>query len=148
MTERTMRQREDELDGFWNALVTGNTPQPASPESALVTRLATLDAAPPRTGFLDELWITMLVPETNGHLEVPVPPAEPAPVASVALRPAQPTRPVADTRSRIQRWGKVAAVIAALLAVAILANSRPELREKLRKFREEQTAKVMNDTLG
>jgi len=32
--------------------------------------------------------------------------------------------------------------------VAILANSRPELREKLRKFREEQTAKVMNDTLG
>jgi outer membrane protein assembly factor BamB len=115
-----MRYREDELDGFWNALVTGNTPQPASPESALVTRLATLDAAPPRTGFLDELWITMLVPETNGHLDVPVPPAEPAPVASVALRPAQPTRPVADTRSRIQRWGKVAAVIAALLAVAIM----------------------------
>jgi 5-(carboxyamino)imidazole ribonucleotide mutase len=44
--------------------------------------------------------------------------------------------------------GKSGAINAALLAVAILANTRPELREKLRKFREEQTAKVMNDTLG
>lgn len=44
--------------------------------------------------------------------------------------------------------GKAGATNAALLAVAILANSRPELREKLRSFREEQTAKVMNDTLG
>jgi 5-(carboxyamino)imidazole ribonucleotide mutase len=43
--------------------------------------------------------------------------------------------------------GKAGAINAALLAVAILANSRPDLREKLRKFREEQTAKVMNDTL-
>jgi 5-(carboxyamino)imidazole ribonucleotide mutase len=43
--------------------------------------------------------------------------------------------------------GKAGAINAALLAMAILANSRPELREKLRKFREEQTAKVMNDTL-
>ncbi|MBZ5728581.1 MAG: 5-(carboxyamino)imidazole ribonucleotide mutase [Acidobacteriia bacterium] len=32
---------------------------------------------------------------------------------------------------------------AALLAVAILANSRPELREKLRRFRAEQGEKVM-----
>ena len=44
--------------------------------------------------------------------------------------------------------GKAGAINAALLAVAILANSRPELREKLRKFREEQTMKVMNDTPG
>jgi 5-(carboxyamino)imidazole ribonucleotide mutase len=44
--------------------------------------------------------------------------------------------------------GKAGSINAALLAVAILANSRPELREKLRKFREEQTAKVMNDTPG
>src|SRR5262247_3683356 len=44
--------------------------------------------------------------------------------------------------------GKAGAINSALLAVAILGNSRPELREKLRKFREEQTAKVMNDTLG
>jgi 5-(carboxyamino)imidazole ribonucleotide mutase len=43
--------------------------------------------------------------------------------------------------------GKAGAINAALLAVAILANSRPELREKLRKFREEQTAKVESDTL-
>src|SRR5262245_29259043 len=43
--------------------------------------------------------------------------------------------------------GKAGATNAALLAVAILANSRPELREKLRKFREEQTAKVVNDKL-
>src|SRR4030095_10190104 len=43
--------------------------------------------------------------------------------------------------------GKAGAINAALLGVAILANTRPDLREKLRKFREEQTAKVMNDTL-
>ena len=43
--------------------------------------------------------------------------------------------------------GKAGAINAALLAVAILANSRPELREKLRKFREEQTAKVESDKL-
>jgi 5-(carboxyamino)imidazole ribonucleotide mutase len=44
--------------------------------------------------------------------------------------------------------GKAGAINAALLAVAILANSRPELREKLRKFREEQTANVTSDKLG
>ncbi|HMV48087.1 MAG TPA: 5-(carboxyamino)imidazole ribonucleotide mutase [Blastocatellia bacterium] len=44
--------------------------------------------------------------------------------------------------------GKAGATNAALLAVAILANKRPALREKLRRFREEQTAKVLNDTLG
>src|ERR1700685_1573109 len=44
--------------------------------------------------------------------------------------------------------GKAGATNAALLAVAILANSRPELREKLRRFREEQTKKVMEDTVG
>jgi 5-(carboxyamino)imidazole ribonucleotide mutase len=43
--------------------------------------------------------------------------------------------------------GKAGATNAALLAVAILATTRPELREKLRKFREEQTAKVMQDRL-
>jgi 5-(carboxyamino)imidazole ribonucleotide mutase len=44
--------------------------------------------------------------------------------------------------------GKAGATNAALLAISILANTRPELREKLRRFREEQTAKVLNDTLG
>src|SRR5262245_59525595 len=43
--------------------------------------------------------------------------------------------------------GTPGAINAALLAVAILANSRPELREKLRNFRQEQTAKVLNDTI-
>jgi 5-(carboxyamino)imidazole ribonucleotide mutase len=43
--------------------------------------------------------------------------------------------------------GKPGATNAALLAVAILANSRPDLREKLRLFREKQTAKVLKDTL-
>ena len=38
--------------------------------------------------------------------------------------------------------GKAGATNAGLLAVAILATSRPELREKLRAFRAEQTAKV------
>jgi 5-(carboxyamino)imidazole ribonucleotide mutase len=39
--------------------------------------------------------------------------------------------------------GKAGATNAALLAVAILSNSRPELREKLRQFRKEQTETVM-----
>jgi 5-(carboxyamino)imidazole ribonucleotide mutase len=43
--------------------------------------------------------------------------------------------------------GKAGAVNAALLAVAILSNTRPELREKLRQFRDEQTAKVLQDKL-
>ncbi len=43
--------------------------------------------------------------------------------------------------------GKAGAINAALLAISILANSRPELREKLRQFREKQTAKVLKDTL-
>jgi 5-(carboxyamino)imidazole ribonucleotide mutase len=36
---------------------------------------------------------------------------------------------------------------AALLAIAILAASRPALREKLRRFREEQSEKVLRETL-
>ena len=36
---------------------------------------------------------------------------------------------------------------AALLAVAILSTSRPELREKLRTFRAEQSEKVLRETL-
>jgi 5-(carboxyamino)imidazole ribonucleotide mutase len=36
---------------------------------------------------------------------------------------------------------------AALLAVAILANSRPELKEKLKAFRREQSEKVLRETL-
>lgn len=36
---------------------------------------------------------------------------------------------------------------AALLAIAILAGSRPALREKLRQFRAEQSEKVLRETL-
>jgi 5-(carboxyamino)imidazole ribonucleotide mutase len=43
--------------------------------------------------------------------------------------------------------GRAGAANAALLAVAILANARPELREKLLEFRAEQTAKVLNESL-
>jgi 5-(carboxyamino)imidazole ribonucleotide mutase len=43
--------------------------------------------------------------------------------------------------------GKAGAANAALLAVAILSNSRPELRERLRKFRAEQTDAVLRDRL-
>ena len=38
--------------------------------------------------------------------------------------------------------GKPGATNAALLAIAILANSRPELRQKLHEFREAQEAKI------
>jgi 5-(carboxyamino)imidazole ribonucleotide mutase len=43
--------------------------------------------------------------------------------------------------------GKAGATNAGLLAVAILATSRRELRERLRTFRAEQTAKVREDRL-
>jgi 5-(carboxyamino)imidazole ribonucleotide mutase len=43
--------------------------------------------------------------------------------------------------------GKAGATNAALLAIAILANARPDLREKLRRFREEQADKVKRETL-
>jgi 5-(carboxyamino)imidazole ribonucleotide mutase len=43
--------------------------------------------------------------------------------------------------------GKAGAINAGLLAVAILATSRPDLRDKLRAFRAEQTAKVREDRL-
>lgn len=44
--------------------------------------------------------------------------------------------------------GKPGATNAALLAVAILANSRPELRAKLHTFRKEQAEKIARETLG
>jgi 5-(carboxyamino)imidazole ribonucleotide mutase len=43
--------------------------------------------------------------------------------------------------------GKAGAVNAGLLAIAILANSRPELREKLKKFREDQADKILKEKL-
>ena len=43
--------------------------------------------------------------------------------------------------------GKPGAKNAALFAIAILANSRPELREKLHRFREEQKKKIAAETL-
>ena len=43
--------------------------------------------------------------------------------------------------------GKPGAINAALLAVSILANSRAELREKLRQFRKEQAQNVLSATL-
>jgi 5-(carboxyamino)imidazole ribonucleotide mutase len=43
--------------------------------------------------------------------------------------------------------GTAGARNAALLAIAILANSRPELREKLKRFRVEQADKISRETL-
>ena len=43
--------------------------------------------------------------------------------------------------------GKAGATNAALLAVSILSNSRPDLRGKLRAFRAEQTEKVRQEQL-
>ena len=43
--------------------------------------------------------------------------------------------------------GKAGAINAALLAIAILANKRAELREKLRQFRANQTADVRQQKL-
>ena len=43
--------------------------------------------------------------------------------------------------------GTAGARNAALLAIAILAGSRPELREKLKRFRAEQAEKIARETL-
>ena len=43
--------------------------------------------------------------------------------------------------------GSAGATNAALLAVSILSNTRKDLREKLRKFKEEQTETVLNSIL-
>jgi len=43
--------------------------------------------------------------------------------------------------------GKAGATNAGLLAVSILSNSRPDLRARLRAFRDEQTEKVRRDAL-
>src|SRR4051794_38390541 len=43
--------------------------------------------------------------------------------------------------------GRAGATNAALLAIAILATTRPALRERLRQFRAEQTQRVLQDTL-
>ena len=42
--------------------------------------------------------------------------------------------------------GKAGATNAGLLAIAILATTRPELREKLKAFREKQTSTVLADS--
>jgi 5-(carboxyamino)imidazole ribonucleotide mutase len=44
--------------------------------------------------------------------------------------------------------GAAGATNAALLAVSILANSRPDLRERLRKFRSKQTKTVLKTKLA
>ena len=43
--------------------------------------------------------------------------------------------------------GKPGAINAALCAVAILSNSRPDLRKRLKQFREEQAKKVQDENL-
>ena len=43
--------------------------------------------------------------------------------------------------------GRAGAINAALLAVSILATTRPDLREKLRAYRAEQTKKVLDERL-
>ncbi len=43
--------------------------------------------------------------------------------------------------------GKAGAVNAALLSIAILANKRPDLREKLRQFRKDQADKILKEKL-
>ena len=43
--------------------------------------------------------------------------------------------------------GKPGATNAALLAIAILANTRPALREKLKEMRKEAAEKILGETL-
>lgn len=43
--------------------------------------------------------------------------------------------------------GKAGAINAALLAISILGATRPELRDKIREYRREQAAKILEETL-
>jgi len=43
--------------------------------------------------------------------------------------------------------GKAGAINAALLAVSVLASARPELKEKLKAFRQEQKERILKETL-
>jgi 5-(carboxyamino)imidazole ribonucleotide mutase len=43
--------------------------------------------------------------------------------------------------------GKAGAINAALLAIAILANKNPELRKKLKQFRDDQADKILKEKL-
>jgi 5-(carboxyamino)imidazole ribonucleotide mutase len=43
--------------------------------------------------------------------------------------------------------GQAGATNAALLAIAILANHRPALRDRLQQFRAEQTQHILGETL-
>ena len=43
--------------------------------------------------------------------------------------------------------GKPGAINAALLAIAILANTRPPLKDKLRQYRDEQTQRILKETV-
>ena len=43
--------------------------------------------------------------------------------------------------------GKAGAINAALLAVSILSNTQPELRERLRTFRNDQTSRILAEPL-
>jgi 5-(carboxyamino)imidazole ribonucleotide mutase len=43
--------------------------------------------------------------------------------------------------------GKAGAVNAAMLAIAILGNQRPSLRDRIREYRAEQTRKILAERL-
>jgi outer membrane protein assembly factor BamB len=120
MAERTTQQMELELDTFWNDLVTGiASTRPESPDMEMAERLTSMQAAAePRAGFLDDLWTRMLeseraetsIPE-HSHLAAPVAP----PIVPLPARP--------ETRSRTgyRHWGKLAAALAALLAIVAVS---------------------------
>src|ERR1019366_4787103 len=68
-------------------------------------------------------------------------------VLSAHRTPAETAEYISGAEGRGMEVIIAAAGGAALLAVAMLANSRPELREKLRQFRAEQSEKVLRETL-
>lgn len=75
-------------------------------------------------------------------LAVPVATAELPPLDALRAGTAGQGRPVASLAV-----GRAGAINAALLAIAILANTNAELRERLDQFRADQTEKVLRDTL-
>ena len=67
-----------------------------------------------------------------------------------ALRKAHPHLSVVwreEKTADLMRAVREGTLDAALLAIAVLARTRPALRDKLHRFREEQTNKVLRDSL-
>ncbi len=120
MSDRATPQLELDLDAFWNDLVTGQQPTGReTPEMESVRRMIAQTSAPePAPGFLDDLWARLLESEQPESV-IPAAAQPTAPVAPSIVP--MPVRSETRPQSRRWRWGRFAAAVAALLAIAAVS---------------------------